>query len=138
MSTDLTPQQKFEERIKAKLVDDIGQLLPDDVLSAMVEAAMKEAFFKPRKIVDNSGYHQRIVDGDPWLVEVLRDLVGEQVKHEVKAFAEANREEITRQLDMIIKDGLLRSMLQHMDNKLQWSLQEIAQQAINNAFPGGQ
>ena len=32
MSNELTPQQRFEERIKAKLRDDIGDLLPDDVL----------------------------------------------------------------------------------------------------------
>lgn len=137
MTTNLTPQQKFEERIKAKLVDDIGELLPDEVLSGMVESAMKEAFFKPRKIrVERSyGGGSTVEDGEPWLIEVIRELVDAQVKEQAEKFLAANADHMKERLDEIIKNGLLKSMIEHMDMRLGSTMNDVVTQVIQRDFP---
>jgi hypothetical protein len=57
VSTELTPQQQFEEKIKEKLRIDVGNLLPDSVLADMVSKAVNNMFFT--KVHNSNGYHTR-------------------------------------------------------------------------------
>lgn len=45
---ELTPQKAFEEKVKDRLREDIGTLIPDEVLAEMVQKAIKEIFFSSK------------------------------------------------------------------------------------------
>lgn len=42
MTTQLTPQQSFEEKLKDRIRENIGDLMPDALLSQMIARAMSE------------------------------------------------------------------------------------------------
>lgn len=110
-------------------------LLPDDVLQAMVQKAMEEAFFKPRKLVDESGYRPAVVDGDPWLVEVIRDLIDGRVRAAAKEQIKVNEAFIQDKIDELIKDGLVKGVISHIDTRLSSAMGNFARQAVDQIVP---
>ena len=48
MTTELTPSQNFEQKIKEKLTKDIGDLMPDELLVSLIERSIEDCFFKDR------------------------------------------------------------------------------------------
>lgn len=55
MTTQLTPQQLFEEKLKDRIRENIGDLMPDALLSQMIARAMEEFLFKPVETKDSWG-----------------------------------------------------------------------------------
>ena len=55
--SDIEKTKSFQERMKDRIKKDIGELMTDDELSAIVERAVNEIFFKPR-IVKDGCHHQ--------------------------------------------------------------------------------
>ena len=52
MSTDkqLAPMETFMERVKGKLRDDIGNMLPDEVVAQMVKRVIEDEFFTAKRV----------------------------------------------------------------------------------------
>ncbi len=46
LATKTDPLSEFQKRISEKLRDDIGNMMPDEVLKEMVNRALEEQFFK--------------------------------------------------------------------------------------------
>ena len=48
MSNDIVPIMSFEDKLKAKIKNDIGELLSDEDLQKMVKSSINSVFFDPR------------------------------------------------------------------------------------------
>lgn len=94
MSAELQPLAAFQERVKEKLRDDIGSMLPDEALAALVQEAVKEQFFKPRKVEE--GY--RTVDKPSWFVEEVAKLAQPYIERVMREYVEVNRDALDRAL----------------------------------------
>jgi len=55
MTTDIMQQKSFEEKMKERIKDSIGELITDEELSKLVERAVDEVFFKEQVIHKSYG-----------------------------------------------------------------------------------
>jgi hypothetical protein len=90
MSNELTPMQTFEEKVKAKLKDTIADMLPDEALAALVQRAVDERFFKPRK--EQVGYNT--VEKPSWFAEAVAQEAKPLIDAYIKRAFEDHREAI--------------------------------------------
>jgi hypothetical protein len=92
--TALTPQQTFEENIKNRLRKDIGDLVPPEVLSALIEKAMKEMFFTREKKPEHSGYNAKMIELPSWFDKEIKSLIEPLIKSHLENWLESNRSDI--------------------------------------------
>ena len=79
------PMREFRERVAEKLRADIGAMLPDDALIAMVQQAVENEFFKERTVNDGQ-YHTKVIPS--WFVTevtkaaepILREMLAHYIK----------------------------------------------------------
>lgn len=95
-STELTPQQKFEEKVKAKLKENIGDLMPEDVLKAMIEKAMLEMFFTKKIETKQSGWQTHNIEKPSWFEEEVSTLLKETIRGYVKEAVEGEKETLKK------------------------------------------
>lgn len=121
--TAIVPTMSFEDRIKQRVKDGIGELLSDEDLSKIIHAGVKSAFFDIRVQRDNRGYDTKT---DPPLInEILQGLLREQVRENVKAWIDAHPEEVSKTIDDVLKAGIVKIMTDAIDQVLQgplWAL----------------
>jgi hypothetical protein len=109
MSTELTPMQTFEEKVKGRLKETIADMLPDEVLSTLVHRVMEEQFFKPKVVTDRNGYNTRTEP--PWFaVEVMKLAEPILHKHIEEAFA-ARKDEIEAAVAEFVKEQNLALLM---------------------------
>lgn len=102
--TTLSPFKEFQERLREKLKDDIGSLIPPAALQEVVETAVKEAFFGSQK--DSYGRTT-----DSWLHTELKKVLEPTIKEEVRAVVAKNKDEINEMISKHIEANQLSLML---------------------------
>lgn len=98
----VTTQEAFQETIKSRLREDVGKLMPDDMLAKLVEQAIKEMFFK--RIVDNSGY--RAVEKPSWFEAEVASQLRARTAEQLKAWFVANDATLRTQVIEAIREQL--------------------------------
>lgn len=114
--TALTPQQSFEERIKERIRESIGELMPDEALAQIVARGVEDAFFKERLAKDRYGYETHTEPA--WIVRFLRNELEKQVREATEKWFADNAERV---------GGLLREILDG-------SILSVLGRAINSVF----
>lgn len=123
MANELTPMATFEEKVKGRLKETIADMLPDEVLTSLVQRVMEEQFFTEKVTTDRNGY--RKVD-PPWFaVEVMKLAEPILQKHIEAAFA-AHKDKIEEAVKAFvdqqnlallmsakIAEGMTAGMFQH-------------------------
>jgi hypothetical protein len=98
MPNELTPQQLFEEKIKARLRAEIGDLIPDDVLKDLLGKAIQEMFFTRRESRPDNWHGKHIFPS--WFEETVGQLLRDRLDNEeIARIARAAAEEIEEALD---------------------------------------
>ena len=121
MSSDLEKQKTFEERMKSRIRDSIGELMTDEELSRIVIKATEEIFFQPIKLQD--GYHTKEIP--PFAHTIVKELLTETVRELIKKYFDDNKEGITEVIKEIIKEGLGGAVLSAISSKFDWDLQNF-------------
>ena len=122
MTTQLTPMQSFQEKVKNRLVSDIGDLIPDEALIEMVKVAMEEAFFKDRETTTGNGYHKSTETKPSIFIEIVTELMqprfdkvlrewmddnSDKIMAEMRSFTEANAsDQILKALQRVFHDSM--------------------------------
>ena len=92
MNTAVVEAMSFQDKLKKRIQEQIGELMSDEDLKRLVDAAMHDAFFKPK--VRNNGYH---TTEEPAVLEsILRDLLRSQVQTLVKEYLKENAEVVEK------------------------------------------
>ena len=87
--------QSLEERITARLHEQIGDLITEDDLKAMVARGVEAALFSPRNVVATSGYRAGYQEQRPSVVEEqVTRLLTEKMDTAVNAWLTANPEKV--------------------------------------------
>jgi len=96
LTTGEGPLKEFYERLAAKLRDDIGGMLPDEVLNQLVAKAVEEEFFKPRT-VRVGGHYSTVTEERPsWFVEEVGKAAKPLVEAMVKDYVAEHTDEIKK------------------------------------------
>ena len=127
MSTEIERQKTFEERMKIRIRDSIGELMTDEELSKIVHKATEEVFFKPGEIKD--GYHTKEVP--PFIHIIIKELLEDSVRSEVGKYFSENKEDVSKVIKQIIQDGLGKALMNALDSKFQFDLNSFGNNLIN-------
>lgn len=87
-------QQAFEENIKDRLRKDIGDLIPPEVLSALISKAMEDLFFKHETKPEHGGWNARQIPQPSWFELEVSAAVGPLIRAHLEQWLKANREAI--------------------------------------------
>jgi len=127
--TKLTPMESFQEKVKNKLVSDIGELLPDEALKEMVDKAMQEAFFKPQMVIEGTGYHQKQFSKPSVFEETVKQLIEPLFREEIKLWISENNDVVVEKIHSFLNAnvetamiGAIQSMLSGHFDLLKWNV----------------
>jgi hypothetical protein len=97
LTTQQNPMEDFKQRVLEKLKTDIGSLMPDEVLSSLVQQAVKDQFFKKRTIPKpgRSTYSTETVESLSWFQEEISRQVEPILKTEIAVYVNDNQHFIT-------------------------------------------
>lgn len=127
MTHELTTSQTFQERMLARIREQMGDLMTDDDLRALVATAMQKAFFESR--VDASGYNR--VEKPPLFVELIEKQMREEVGKAAARWVEDNPESVAKAISASIEKGIFGMVMAHFDSKVAgplWQLHNALQQ----------
>lgn len=133
----LTPQQSFEEKVIDRLREDIGELIPDEVLADMVNKCMKKLFFTGKEVKNNWGQHVRT---EPPLIEkTVKELMSQHVDSQVGRWLADNRDQVRELIGQRLDAGILeacgRAIQQVMSDSMM-RLQIDIENKINTKYGG--
>lgn len=123
--TQIAPMESFMEKVKQKLRDDIGSLLPDDALQAMVQKVVNDEFFEKRKL-PTKGYNDAPQYANSKFQNMVFEGVEPLIKEQVAKILEDRKDEIEKQVREAINEGVLKIALQALDTTVS--------QVIANSF----
>lgn len=104
--TALTTEQTFQENIKNRLRKEIGDLIPDAVLTEMVNKSIKDIFFTKKEIPGSYG-REKIVEPSWFDVEV-KTLLSPTIKECISSYFQEHKDEIGKLIaEAIVKDSPL-------------------------------
>lgn len=117
----IVPAKDFQERMFERIRLQIGDLMTAEDLKKITETAVNRAFFEPRKLSD--GY--RTVEKPPYFQELMSKLMEDRVKLAVSAWIDEHPKEITDSLNIILAQGMTRTILGYLDSRASIPLQGL-------------
>jgi len=122
MSNEIEKSMNFEDKMKERIREGIGDLITDEELSKIIDAGIREVFFT-KELIHSSGYGP--VKYKPSLIEtVIReelDLHG-RAKEVCKEWMTEHSDEITDIVDGLLRDGVGNLMMNTISEMFQSSL----------------
>ncbi len=130
MGTEIEPMKDFQEKLSERIRGDIGNLIPDAVLSKIVQQSLEDAFTKER-ITKQSKYPYNETIEAPWIVEFLQDIMKETMKEEVQKWVKENQnfikkfisEEIFKEPEKIILN-VITNLFMTRDMDIQYKIEQ--------------
>lgn len=127
MSTTITQQQSFEDRMMERIKSSIGDLITNEDLAKLVKKGIEDSFFKPR--IRKSGYSE--IETPSLMTEIVTDLLTEQMKLATDQWVKNNSDEVAKVMDDVIKAGvggaLVTAMSSQFSNQLndfRWNVEQ--------------
>jgi hypothetical protein len=123
MTAEIATSQSFQERMFAKIRDQMGDLMTDDDLKKLVDVAMKKAFFEDRRT--GEGYHSTVKP--PLFVELIEKQLREEVSRVVAQWVAEHPEDVTKAIDAALAKGIFGLVVQHFESKTSMPLYQLAE-----------
>ena len=117
-------QKSFEEKMKDRIKDSIGDLITDEQLSLMINRSMEEVFFKPTK-VKSKQYPYAEEAGPVMLHELIKELLVPEMQVAVKGYIAEHKDEVLKQIDLIIRNGAGKIFMDAITNQMFMPLQSL-------------
>lgn len=124
MSTAVTTTQDFQQRMFERIRDQMGDLLTDEDLKKLVDAAVQKAFFE--NVKTPRSYGGGYEEGEPVLVTLLRRHLQDKVGESVQAWLNAHPEEVAKAINETISKGVTKIMQDHIDSRCNGPLWNLA------------
>lgn len=115
MSADIQPAKSLQERVSDRIREQIGELLTDDDLKKLTEAAVKQAFFAPRVLMRDYGREEL---QPPLIISTVENLLQPAVNAEVAAYLKTHGDEIKKHIDDAVGRGIVTLIQQWLDQRL--------------------
>lgn len=133
--TDIVQNKTFEQRMKERIRDSIGDLISDEDLSKMVDRSLEEVFFKERANPKRTSYYN---SGEPdtlppLLHEIVKSAMTEQVTEAVKEYIANNREQVDATIKTVLEQGMGNALISAMNGVFSTQLSSL-QSNLTNQF----
>ena len=129
MTEEVMTKESFEDRMKNRIREDIGKLMTDEELSKIVQRAMEEIFFAPRKVKQN----YNTIEQPPFLHELLKELMEPLFRKAIDDYITKHREEVKQAIGEVLGKGAGMAVLSAIQSFLKqdfWSLENNINQRL--------
>lgn len=133
--TDIVQSKTFEERMKERIRDSIGDLISDEDLGKMVDRSLEEVFFKARANPKRTSYYN---SGEPdtlppLLHEIVKTAMTEQVTEAVKEYIANNRDQVDASIKTVLEQGMGNALVSALNGLFACQLSSL-QANLTNQF----
>ncbi len=129
MSDTLAVPMSFEDKLKGRIRDSIGELMSDEDLKRVIERGIDDALFKPRLTPSGYGGHNT----KPSLVEeAINTHFQAKVREALDDWIKANPEKLQEALDKAVKLGIAGCIDYALEQKFSYMFQAAASQMKAN------
>ncbi len=133
--TNIVESKTFEQRMKERIRDSIGDLISDEDLTKMVDRSLEEVFFKPRPNPKYTSYYN---SGEPatippLLYELVKEVMEANVQAAVREWIGSNQEAVNAIIQKVVQEGSGTAILKALDNMFSYQLSNF-QANITNQF----
>jgi hypothetical protein len=141
MSNEIAPMQAFTDRLKEGLRDDVAKLMPDEMLSELIEKVVREEFFEGKPIRDN--YSNRVTGiVRPTFHDMIIEAMTPTLQKVAVETAQRLAPEIDKKLREKIEAGVTQVIMKQVDKAFEmamndlgnnWSFQQAVEQSLRNS-----
>ena len=115
MTKELEIPQNFEEKMRNRIRESIGELIDDETLKKLIKVATEDVFLKPR--IEGTIYHKE--EKPSFLCELIKELLSEKVKEAVDEYINNHPEEVAKTIKEVINLGIGNALLYSFESKFQ-------------------
>lgn len=126
MSSDLSPNSTFQQRVFEKIRDQLGDLMTDAELKSIVDKTIDKAFFEPRVVKDGSYYSERTREIESLWVEKVKAALAPRVTAAVDQWVKDHPDLFAKAVDEAIAKGMYELVVQHFRSLTSQPLYELA------------
>jgi hypothetical protein len=118
--------ETFMERVKQKLRDDIGSLLPDEAVSDMVKKVVNDEFFAKRIVPkpNRGSYSNETIELPSHFTEMVTAAIKPIIERQVAEILVTYKEPIETQITTAIDTGLSSMVLQAINEAFKQLFQQ--------------
>jgi hypothetical protein len=125
----LVPAKSFEEKMKERIKDGIGDLLSDEEVKKLIDKGMDEVFLRPQSIPDPRGYGASTVK--PCLLhEIVKTELQPIVTIAVRDYIAEHKEEVQAAITLATSQGMAGAMAQAINNIFSGSMINLQNQIV--------
>lgn len=124
MSTELTNNKTFQERMFERVRDQMGDLMTEAELKTIVDTAMHKAFFEER--TEHSGYNT--YKKPSVFVEMMGTELKSRVNSAVDQWLKDNPDVVQKAIEAVVQEGITKAVINTLENRMNWPLQQFAEQ----------
>lgn len=119
MATEIQKSQSFEDRMKERIKDSIGDLITDEELSRLVTKGVDEVFFKAITVSDGWSSTKTT---PPLIHTIVKELLESTIRKAVDMWISEHKEEVLKVVDTVIAEGMAKALFRTIDMKFQSDL----------------
>ncbi len=108
MTTEIEKTQTFEEKLKTRIREGIGDLMTDEDLSKLIQKAAHEIFFQER-VVKNGFYDTKTLP--PLLHELVKEQMQGRVDKAIKEYIQSHNAEVLKAIETVMQEGIATAVV---------------------------
>lgn len=104
MPNELTVPQTFEEKMRTRIRESIGELMPDDELSKLVHRGVEDVFFKEVTVKDPWGH---VLSPRPGMIyDMVKELLTPRVEAVIREYVKEHPDEVRLAIENVLATGV--------------------------------
>ena len=128
------PMRDFQDRVIEKLRADFGEMLPNEVVEGLVQRAIDEQFFKPRRVPQRYGQDEQVPS---WFVEEVTKLGAPILRKMLADHMKKHEPEIKKAIEEFISTQSLTLLtVAALQNATRQDIMELAQLIVQGVKQG--
>ena len=129
----IVENKTFEERMKARIKDSMGDLITDEDLTTLVNQGVHDVFFKKTRI--KKGYND-FEDGPALIESIVKELLEEKIRIFAQQYVALHEKEVLESVDKVAKEGAGAAILAAISGTFSSQLFQL-EANIRNSFQNG-
>ena len=118
----------FEERMRDRIRESIGELMSDEDLQKIVQRGIDEVFFKTRYVEDGR-YNKREIP--PLIHSVVKEVLSDRMKDAVEAWLQTHEADVRDAVAHVVEEGAGTAMIKALNNHMEHSMSLLQGNILN-------
>jgi hypothetical protein len=125
MTNAVAVSDSFQTKMFKLIQEQIGDLLTQEDLKALVDRTLNDSFFKER-VVPDGNHRTKIVPSV--FSELLAVMLKPMLREQVHVWMETNKEAVLAQVDQSLGKGMTRIVADYLDVKMANSMMQVREE----------